>query len=93
MLSSDLSLPLVFLPCRVAYWEPAKWIATMRHLLAEAKAKGTGGGKADPLLLMKTDLTSGHFSASDRYKWLKERSFDYAFVLDQMGLYAPKSKI
>ena len=67
---------------RVAYWEPAKWIATMRHVLAQQQSEGS----KVPLLLLKTDLTSGHFSASDRYKWLKERSFDYAFVLDQLGL-------
>jgi len=76
---------------RVAYWEPAKWMATMRHTLAEAKAAGADIRK-EPLLLLKTDLTSGHFSASDRYKWLKERSFDYAFVLDQLGM-TPKAKI
>ena len=35
---------------------------------------------------LKTDLTAGHFSASDRYKYLKELSFDYAFLLDQLGL-------
>mmetsp|Transcript_16579 Transcript_16579/g.37465 ORF Transcript_16579/g.37465 Transcript_16579/m.37465 type:complete len:147 (+) Transcript_16579:1-441(+) len=67
---------------RVAYWEPAKWMATMRHVLAESGS----GDKPEPVLLLKTDLTSGHFSASDRYKWLKERSFDYAFVLDVLGL-------
>jgi oligopeptidase B len=31
-------------------------------------------------------MTSGHFSASDRYKYLKELAFDYAFLLDQLGL-------
>ena len=77
---------------RVAYWEPAKWMATMRHIVAEADQGGEKSGK-EPLLLLKTDLTSGHFSASDRYKWLKERSFDYAFVLDQLGLLSSQSKI
>ena len=31
-------------------------------------------------------MTAGHFSASDRYKYLKELSFDFAFLLDQLGL-------
>ncbi len=35
---------------------------------------------------VKIDMTAGHFSASDRYKYLKELSFDYAFLLDQLGL-------
>ena len=67
---------------RVAYWEPAKWIATMRHCLEEAGV----AEDAAPLLMLKTDLSSGHFSASDRYKWMKEKSFEYAFLLEQMGL-------
>ena len=74
---------------RVAYWEPAKWLATMRHVLERSGCEI----HEQPLLLMKTDLTSGHFSASDRYKWLKERSFDHAFVLDQLGLSPPKSNL
>ena len=40
---------------RVAYWEPAKWVAKLR----EFKTDGNP-------LLFKTDLSSGHFSASDR---------------------------
>ena len=71
---------------RVAYWEPAKWMATMRHALAQARpGTSAGAGESEPLLLLKTDLSSGHFSASDRYKWYKERAFDYAFVIDQLG--------
>ena len=35
---------------------------------------------------VKMDMTAGHFSASDRYKYLKELSFDYAFLLDQLGI-------
>jgi protease II len=29
-------------------------------------------------------MSAGHFSASDRYKYLKEKAFDYAFLLDQL---------
>ena len=39
-----------------------------------------------PPALPKTDLASGHFSASDRYKYLRELAFEYAFMLDQLGL-------
>ena len=59
---------------RVAYWEPAKWVAKLRAT------------KTDPRpVLLKTDLSSGHFSASDRYKFLKETAFEYAFILDHIG--------
>lgn len=59
---------------RVAYWEAAKWVARLRALKTDS----------NPLLL-KTDLTSGHFSASDRYKLLRETAFEYAFIVDQIG--------
>jgi len=38
---------------------------------------------------VKIDMSSGHFSASDRYKYLRERAFELAFVLDQLGLAGP----
>ena len=58
---------------RVAYWEPAKFVAKLRAMKTD-----------DNLLLLKTDMSSGHFSASDRYKFLKETAFEYAFILDQI---------
>ena len=64
--------------CRVAYWEPAKWVAKLRDLKTD-----------DNLVLLKMDMVAGHFSASDRYKYLRETAIDYAFVLEQLGL-APK---
>ena len=40
--------------------------------------------KKTPMIL-KTDMSSGHFSASDRYKLMEERSIEYAFVVEQLG--------
>lgn len=34
---------------RVAYWEPAKWVARMREVRTD-----------DSILLLKTDMSSGH---------------------------------
>lgn len=62
---------------RVAYWEPAKLAATLRYETIP---------HPDRPVCLKTDLTSGHFSASDRYKHVRERSFECAFILDQLGL-------
>lgn len=59
---------------RVAYWEPAKWVARLRT---------HNTGKLP--LLLKTELDAGHFSASDRYRLLRERAFEYTFLLDQLG--------
>jgi oligopeptidase B len=60
---------------RVAYWEPAKWVAKMRY--SKVNVDQT------PLLL-KTDMSAGHFSASDRYKYIKETAFEYSFIIDNI---------
>jgi len=60
---------------RVAYWEPAKWVQHLRD-----------NNLGDSEILLKMDLEAGHFSASDRYKYLRELAFDHAFVLDKLGL-------
>ena len=59
---------------RVQYWEPAKYAATLRH-------KST---KKSGRVIVKMDMDSGHFSASDRYKSLRETAYDYAFILDTL---------
>jgi oligopeptidase B len=65
---------------RVLYSEPAKWVAKLR-------AHSTSGRE----VLLKVDLESGHFSASDRYKYKRERAFELAWLLDQLG--APARKV
>jgi oligopeptidase B len=60
---------------RVQYWEPAKWCAKLRASKTD-----------DNLLLLKTHMGAGHGGASGRYEALKELAFDYAFVLDRLGL-------
>ena len=60
---------------RVSYWEPAKWVAKLRALK-----------KDDRLLLLKTEMGSGHFGASGRYERWKETAFNYAFILHALGL-------
>jgi oligopeptidase B len=62
---------------RVQYWEPTKLAATIRH--------GADLEKSGPICL-KIETSAGHFSASDRYKYLREQAFDWAFLLDQVGL-------
>ncbi len=60
---------------RVSYWEPAKWVAKLRAMK-----------KDNRILLLKTNMGSGHFGASGRYEHLKETAFNYAFVLDSLGI-------
>ena len=58
------------------FWEPSKFAATLRHVQDPSSGP----------VCVKMDMSAGHFSASDRYKYLKELAFDYAFMLDQLGL-------
>jgi oligopeptidase B len=60
---------------RVQYWEPAKWVAKLR-------AHTTGAGP----LLLKTEMAGGHSGPSGRYDHLRESAFEWAFVLDALGL-------
>ena len=73
---------------RVAYWEPAKFVAKIRHAQSQREdnsdSSNSNGNDIHNPLYLKTDLTSGHFSASDRYKFMKEMAFEYAFILDQI---------
>lgn len=63
---------------RVPYWEPAKWATKLR-------AHKTDNG----VIIAKFDLDSGHFSASDRYRYMREKAYDQAFVLNQLGVEKP----
>jgi len=65
---------------RVQYWEPAKWVAKLR----------TNKTDQNPLLL-HMHMGAGHFASSGRYAYLKDLAFDYAFILDQLGLSEHKS--
>jgi oligopeptidase B len=56
---------------RVAFWEPAKWIAKLRALRTNSSA-----------LLLKMQMGSGHGGASGRYERLKEQAFRWAFMLE-----------
>jgi len=60
---------------QVMYWEPAKYVAKLRTLKNDRSP-----------LLLKTIMEAGHGGASGRYDALKELSFTYTFVLDQLGL-------
>ena len=61
---------------QVQYWEPAKWVAKLRKF-------NTGNNK----LLFKTEMNAGHGGVSGRDNIYKDIAFEYAFLLDTVGLF------
>ena len=59
---------------RVQYWEPAKWVARLRATRTD-----------DRLLVLRTEMDSGHSGPSGRYDAWRDEAFVLAFVLDQLG--------
>mgnify|MGYP003668056888 FL=1 len=55
---------------QVQYWEPAKWVAKLREFKTD-----------NNILLMHTDMDTGHGGASGRFDALKETARDYTFFL------------
>ena len=60
---------------RVAYWEPAKWVARLRTV-----------NKGNRPILLKTEMGAGHGGPSGRYDAWRDEAFILAFVLDQLGV-------
>jgi oligopeptidase B len=60
---------------RVCYWEPVKFVAKLRALK-----------KDNNLLLLKAEMTQGHYGSSGRYDHLREVAEHQAFLLDQVGI-------
>ncbi len=72
----DMLVKTSFNDSQVMYWEPAKYVAKMRATRTDHN-----------ILILKTNLSpAGHGGASGRYDRLKEASFDYAYILGEMGI-------
>ena len=60
---------------QVQYWEPAKWVAKLREYKTD-----------DNLLLLYTNMDTGHGGASGRFERHKETAMEYAFLLMLEGI-------
>ena len=56
---------------QVQYWEPAKWVSKLRDYKTD-----------ENILLLHTDMSSGHGGASGRFSALKNTALMYTFILD-----------
>jgi oligopeptidase B len=61
---------------QVMYWEPAKYVARLRTLKTDS----------NPLVLKTKMQPAGHGGASGRYDALRDRAFELAFMLKQVGI-------
>ena len=59
---------------QVQYWEPAKWVAKLRDMKTD-----------DNVLLLRTNMETGHGGASGRFQVYREIAQEYAFLLDLAG--------
>lgn len=59
---------------QVQYWEPAKWVAKLRAYKSD-----------DNMLLMDTNMETGHGGASGRFESFKKVTMVYAFLLNLVG--------
>ncbi|MBI9052265.1 MAG: S9 family peptidase [Bacteroidales bacterium] len=60
---------------QVQYWEPAKWVAKLRDMKTD-----------NNVLLLHTNMETGHGGASGRFEALKEYAMEYAFMFQQVGI-------
>ncbi len=60
---------------QVQYWEPAKWVAKLRDMKTD-----------NHVLLLYTNMDTGHGGASGRFETLKEYAMEYAFMFQQLGI-------
>jgi oligopeptidase B len=60
---------------RVSYWEPAKWVQLLRER-----------STSDAEILLKTEMSAGHFARSGRYDLWRDEAIVLAFVLSRLGV-------
>lgn len=60
---------------RVPYWEAAKWVARLRDHQTN-----------DAILLLRTDMTAGHWGKTNRFARTRQTAIEYAFIFMTLGM-------
>jgi oligopeptidase B len=60
---------------QVMYWEPSKYVAKLRALKTDNNQ-----------LVFLINMHGGHGGSSGRYDFIREHTFNYAFMLEQFGI-------
>ncbi|KAK8604288.1 hypothetical protein V6N13_099235 [Hibiscus sabdariffa] len=63
---------------RVGVWEAAKWVAKVRDGTCSLCSRR---------VILKTNMTAGHFGEGGRYSQCEETAYDYAFLAKVMGIH------
>ena len=61
---------------QVQYWEPVKWVAKLRGIKTD-----------NNLLLLHTNMETGHSGRSGRFEYYRETAMQYAFLLQLTGMH------
>jgi oligopeptidase B len=69
----DILVKTSYNDSQVMYWEPAKYVARMRAVARPSS------------LVFKVNMAGGHGGSSGRFDVLRERAFDYAWLIEKLG--------
>ena len=60
---------------QVLFHEPAKYVAKLRSMKTD-----------DNILILHMNMDSGHGGATGRYDGIKDTAFEFAFILNRVGI-------
>lgn len=66
-----------FIRCRVGVWDASKWVAKVRDRTCSNCSQS---------IILKTNMSGGHFSDCGRFGHSEETAYEYAFLMKTMGL-------
>lgn len=62
---------------RVGVWEAAKWVANVRDKTCPSCSRS---------VILKTNMSGGHFAEGGRFMHCDDTAFEYAFLIKAMRL-------